>query len=95
MHIGKACSLDQPNYFIFIAYRDALFDTAAHLFRLFSGDADSLDGLDDPGWNEGEAPNVVGRQRFGRITIANSDSGAAGSTGVAIEQGLRAVRELG
>jgi len=58
------------------------------------GYADSLDGLDDPGWSEGEAPNVVGRQRFGRITIANSDAGAAGSMGVAIEQGLRAVREL-
>ncbi len=38
--------------------------------------------------------NVIGRQRFGRITIANSDSGAAAYTDSAIDQAWRAVNEL-
>jgi len=38
--------------------------------------------------------NVVGRQRFGRIAIANSDSGAAAYTDSAINQARRAVSEL-
>jgi spermidine dehydrogenase len=38
--------------------------------------------------------NVVGRQRFGRIGIANSDSGAAAYTDSAIDQAHRAVNEL-
>jgi spermidine dehydrogenase len=38
--------------------------------------------------------NVVGRQRFGRIAIANSDSGAAAYTDSAINQARRAVDEL-
>jgi spermidine dehydrogenase len=42
---------------------------------------------------EGRA-NVVGRQRFGRIVIANSDSGAAAYTDSAINQARRAVDEL-
>lgn len=58
------------------------------------GYADSLDGLDDPVWKPGEAPNIVGRQRFGRISIANSDAGAEAESGPAIEQALRAVAEL-
>ncbi len=39
-------------------------------------------------------PNVVGRQRFGRIAIANSDSGGAAYTDSAIDQAHRAVQEL-
>ena len=39
-------------------------------------------------------PNVIGRKRFGRITIANSDSGAAAYTDSAIDQAHRAVGEL-
>jgi spermidine dehydrogenase len=39
-------------------------------------------------------PNVVGRQRWGRIAIANSDSGAAAYTDSAIDQARRAVDEL-
>jgi spermidine dehydrogenase len=38
--------------------------------------------------------NVVGRQRFGRIAIANSDSGAAAYTDSAIDQAHRAVGDL-
>jgi spermidine dehydrogenase len=50
--------------------------------------------LFDPDWPEGEAPNIVGRARFGRIAIANSDSGAAAYTDSAIDQAYRAVHEL-
>jgi len=37
---------------------------------------------------------VVGRQRFGRITIANSDAGADAFTHTAFDQAWRAVSEL-
>lgn len=40
------------------------------------------------------APNVIGRARFGAITIANSDSGRAAYTDSAIDQAHRAVGEL-
>jgi NAD(P)-binding Rossmann-like domain len=50
--------------------------------------------LFDPEWPEGQAPHLVGRKRFGRITIANSDSGATAYTDVAIDQAYRAVSEL-
>jgi spermidine dehydrogenase len=36
----------------------------------------------------------VGRQPFGRITIANSDSGAGAYTDSAIDQAYRAVGEV-
>ena len=51
-------------------------------------------GLDLPDWKEGEQPWVRGRKPFGRITIANSDSGASAYTDTAIDQGYRAVNEL-
>jgi spermidine dehydrogenase len=41
-----------------------------------------------------QMPNVLGRQRFGRIAIANSDAGMGAYTDVAIEQAHRAVNEL-
>ena len=41
-----------------------------------------------------QQPNIVGRARFGRITIANSDSGRAAYTSSAIDQAWRAVGEL-
>jgi len=50
--------------------------------------------LFDPDWPEGKAPHIVGRKRFGRIAIANSDSGATAYTDVAIDQAHRAVSEL-
>ena len=43
---------------------------------------------------DSERPCVVGQQPFGRITIANSDSGGAAYTNVAIDQGYRAVTEV-
>jgi spermidine dehydrogenase len=50
--------------------------------------------LFDPEWPDGQQPHIVGRKRFGRITIANSDSGATAYTDVAIDQAFRAVTEL-
>ncbi len=43
--------------------------------------------------SENEKPWVIGRQPYGRISIANSDSDAAASTNAAITQGYRAVQE--
>ena len=58
------------------------------------GYAMGRDPLTDPSWSERETPWVIGRKPFGRITIANSDSDAVALTQVAIDQALRAVREL-
>jgi spermidine dehydrogenase len=41
------------------------------------------------------SPGKIGRQRFGRITIANSDSAGTSLLQVAVEQAWRAVKELG
>ena len=41
-----------------------------------------------------QQPNVIGRARFGRITIAASDAGRAAYTNIAIDQAHRAVEEL-
>jgi spermidine dehydrogenase len=50
--------------------------------------------LFDPEWPEGESPCEIGRKRFGRIAIANSDAGAAAYTDQAMDQAWRAVEEL-
>jgi len=50
--------------------------------------------LFDPEWPAGQAPHILGRKRFGRIAIANSDSGATAYTDVAMDQAYRAVDEL-
>jgi spermidine dehydrogenase len=50
--------------------------------------------LFDPDWAPGQAPHELGRARFGRITIANSDSGVAAYTDSAIDQAHRAVQEI-
>jgi spermidine dehydrogenase len=41
-----------------------------------------------------QRPCVIGRQPFGRITIANSDADGHAYTNIAIDQGHRAVREI-
>jgi len=52
----------------------------------------------NPLWDEplplAQQPNVIGRARFGLITIANSDAGAAAYTDCAIDQAYRATQEL-
>ena len=59
------------------------------------GYADFGDPLTDPEWTtDEEKPWVIGRQRFGRIAIANSDAGADAYTHAAIDQAWRAVNEL-
>jgi spermidine dehydrogenase len=50
--------------------------------------------LEDPAWNTEPPPNVIGRQLFGNIAIANSDAGADAYTHIAIDQAWRAVNEL-
>jgi len=47
--------------------------------------------LDRP---DSERPCVIGRQPFGRIHIANSDSDGHAYTNIAIDQGYRAVQEI-
>ena len=48
----------------------------------------------DPDFAPDERPCVIGRQPFGRITIANSDAGAKAYTDAAIDQAWRAVEEM-
>jgi spermidine dehydrogenase len=49
----------------------------------------------DAAWaSEAERPWVIGRQRFGRIAIANADAAANAYTDAAIDQAHRAVGEL-
>ena len=50
--------------------------------------------FDDPDTPPDQRPNIVGRKRFGRISIANSDSGAAAYTDSAINQARRAINEV-
>ncbi len=50
--------------------------------------------LADPGYEDGQYPHEVGRQRFGRIAIANSDAGGRAVIDSAIDQAHRAVGEL-
>ncbi len=57
------------------------------------GYAYEYDSLSDPQWAPEERPCVIGRQQFGRISIANSDAGASAYTNVAIDQAYRAVQE--
>jgi spermidine dehydrogenase len=58
------------------------------------GYADFFHDIEDPDWPEGQQPNVVGRQPFGRISIANSDAAASAQTQAAIDEGYRAVQEI-
>ncbi|MFT5578821.1 MAG: spermidine dehydrogenase [Paraglaciecola psychrophila] len=50
-------------------------------------------GLDDPEWEEGQAPHQIGRAKFGRISIANSDSEATPLMDAAFDAAFRAVAE--
>jgi len=68
--------------------------TAITVNRWPHGYAPEYNPLFDPELPEERRPHVIGRARFGRITIANSDSGGAAYTDSAINQGYRAVMEL-
>jgi len=67
--------------------------TAITVNRWPHGYAFESNSLFDPDWAPGQAPNEIGRARFGRISIANSDSGMGAYTNVAIDQAYRAVQE--
>ena len=58
------------------------------------GYAPEFNPLFEPELPPEQWPNVVGRARFGRIVIANSDAGRAAYTDSAIDQAHRAVSEL-
>ena len=58
------------------------------------GYAYTYDTLGDPDVPPEQRPHVIGRQRFGRMTIANSDAGAAAFTNQAFDEAHRAVQEI-
>ena len=49
--------------------------------------------LDDPEWEEGQAPHEIGRAQFGRISVANTDSEAIALMDAAFDAAWRAVEE--
>jgi len=62
------------NYFlIFCKY---FISNSLTLNRWLHGYAYEYMELDDPEWEEGQAPHEIYRAQFGRISIANSDSEA-------------------
>ena len=75
----------------FAAARDI---TAITVNRWPHGYAPEYNPLFDDDVPESQRPHVIGRARFGQITIANSDAGGAAYTDSAIDQGHRAVSEL-
>ena len=68
--------------------------TAITVNRWPHGYAPEYNPLFDPDVPEFERPHVLGRAQFGRITVANSDSGGGAYTDSAIDQGHRAAKEL-
>jgi spermidine dehydrogenase len=58
------------------------------------GYAPEYNALCDIGYDADHTPNLIARKQFGRIAIANADSGMAAYTDVAINQAYRAVNEL-
>ena len=69
--------------------------TAITVNRWAHGYSYSPDLLWEPEYeSEADKPWVIGRQPLGRISIANSDAGAASNTDSAIFQGYRAVQEV-
>jgi len=75
------------------------FDPTRDIFaitvnRWTHGYAYEYSTLWDPDFAPDDRPCVIGRQPFGRITIANSDAGARAYTDAAIDQAWRAVGEI-
>jgi len=75
------------------------FDPAADIVGIAAnrwphGYAYTYDTLGDPDVPPEARPHVIGRQRHGWITIANSDAGAAAFTNQAFDEAHRAVQEL-
>jgi spermidine dehydrogenase len=75
------------------------FDPAADIVgiavnRWPDGYSYTYDTLADPDVPPEQRPHVIGRQRFGPVTIANADAGAAAFTNQAFDEAHRAVQEL-
>ncbi|MGE0360122.1 MAG: NAD(P)-binding protein [Vicinamibacterales bacterium] len=75
------------------------FDPAADIVgiavnRWPDGYSYTYDTLADPDLPPEQRPHVIGRRRFGPVTIANSDAGAAAFTNQAFDEAHRAVQEL-
>jgi spermidine dehydrogenase len=75
------------------------FDPAADILAFTAnrwphGYAYTYDSLGDSDVPDDQRPHVIGRRRFGRVAIANSDAGAAAFINVAIDEAHRAVQEL-
>src|ERR1700728_3288930 len=68
--------------------------TAITVNRWPHGYAPEYNPLWEPDLPPDQQPTVIGRARFGRITIANADAGRGAYTDVAIDQAHRAVQEL-
>jgi spermidine dehydrogenase len=68
--------------------------TAITVNRWPHGYAPEFNPLWEPDLPPDQQPQMIGRARFGRIAIANSDSGRAAYTDIAIDQAHRAVGEL-
>ncbi|MAI78346.1 MAG: Tat pathway signal protein [Deltaproteobacteria bacterium] len=66
---------------------------AISLNRIPHGYSYAYLSLEDPDWDEGQAPHEIGRAQFGRISIANSDSEAMPNMNAAIDAAWRAVGE--
>ena len=61
--------------------------------RIPHGYTYSYHDLDDPDWEEGQAPHEIGRAQFGYISVANSDSEARAYMDAAFDAAWRAVEE--
>ena len=61
--------------------------------RIPHGYAYAYMALYDPAWEQGQAPHELGRAKFGRISIANSDSEATPYMNAAFDAAWRAVNE--
>ena len=61
--------------------------------RIPHGYAYWYQGLDDPDWEEGQAPHELGRKQFGKISIANTDSEVMPLMNAAFDAAYRAVEE--
>ena len=68
--------------------------TAITVNRWAHGYAPEFNPLFEPELPAEKQAHVIGRTRFGRISIANSDSGGGAYTDVAIDQGHRAIGEI-
>ncbi|WP_395673471.1 NAD(P)-binding protein [Phenylobacterium sp.] len=81
------------------ALKDGGFDPARDILAITAnrwphGYAYTYDTVGDPDVPDNQRPHVLGRATFGRMAIANADSGGAAFTNTAIDEAHRAVQEV-